>query len=232
MTFDDLFAQLRALGSEQTRNTYLRHGFGDNTFGVSYAHLGVLKKQFVGRGKDKALATQLARQLWQTGNHDARTLATMIADPQQLAPAEAEAWAAEVRNHALADALAGFVAGTDYAWAKAAEWTEAPGEYAQRLGYALLSRLALPGSTAPDDAFAPYVARIEQRLQAAPNRAKEGMNGALIAIGGRSENLRRQVELAADRIGPVVIDHGDTACQTPAIRPYLAKMWARKAVKA
>ncbi|GAB3833745.1 DNA alkylation repair protein [Hymenobacter jeollabukensis] len=232
MTFDDLLAQLRALGSEQTRKTYLRHGFGDNTFGVSFAHFGALKKQLVGRGKDKNLAQQLARQLWQSGYYDARTLATMIADPQQFTPAEADAWAADVTNHSLADALAGLLAGTDFAWAKVAEWTQAAGEYPQRLGYALLSRLALQDSGAPDAAFVPYVTRIEQQLQTAPNRAKEGMNGALIAIGSRSEGLREQVESAADRIGPVVIDHGDTACQTPAIRPYLAKIWARKAVKA
>ncbi|RTQ51541.1 DNA alkylation repair protein [Hymenobacter gummosus] len=232
MTFEEIFAQLRALGSEQTRAIYLRHGFGTNTFGVSYAHLGQLKKQLVGRGKDKAHAHHVAQQLWQSGNFDARTLATMVADAQQLTPAEAEAWAADVRNHSLADALAGLVAGTGFAWAQAEAWMQAPDEYRQRLGYALLSRLAQQDATAPDAVFEPYIVRIEQQLQQAPNRAKEGMNGALLALGGRSEALRRRVEEAADRIGPVSIDHGDTACQTPAIRPYLAKMWARKTVKA
>lgn len=232
MTFDELYAQLRALGSEQTRKLYLRHGFGDHTFGVSYAHLGQLKKQLVGRGKDKQLAHELARQLWQSGNFDARTLATMIADPLQLTPANAEAWAADLTNHSLADALAGLVAETDFARTKAEAWMTAPGEYRQRLGYALLGRLALQPNTLADTDLEPYVTRIEQQLQAAPNRAKEGMNNALIAIGSRSEALRALVEAAADRIGPVEIDHGATACQTFDIRPYLAKVWARKAVKA
>lgn len=232
MTFDELYTQLRALGTEATRHIYLRHGFGENTFGVSYAHLGQLKKQLTGRGKDKQHAHQLARQLWQSGNFDARTLATMLADPQQLSPAEADAWAAEVSNHSLADALAGLVVATPFARTKADEWLAASGEYPQRLGYALLGRLALQPSTLPDADFAPYVARIEQQIHAAPNRAKEGMNNALIAIGSRSEALRALVEAAADRIGPVEIDHGDTACQTFDVRPYLAKVWARKAVKA
>lgn len=232
MTFPELYEQLCTLGSEPTRRTYLRHGFGDNTFGVSFAALGTLKKQLVGRGKDKQLAHRLAQQLWQSGNFEARTLATMIADDQQLSAAEAEAWAADVTNHSLADALAGLVAGTAFAWERVAAWTLAPDEHRQRLGYALLSRLALQQPQLPDAHFEPYVARMEQQLQQAPNRAKEGMNGALIAIGGRSEALRRRVEAAADRIGPVVIDHGATACQTPSIRPYLAKMWARKAEKA
>lgn len=232
MTFDELFAQLRALGTDATRRTYLRHGFGENTFGVIFAHLGQLKKQLTSRGKDRQHAHRLAQQLWQSGNFDARTLATMLADPQQLTPADADAWAADLRNHSLADALASLIAATPFARTKADEWLTASGEYQQRLGYALLGRLALQPYPLPDAAFAPYVARIEQRIHVAPNRAKEGMHHALIAIGSRSEGLRALVEAAADRIGPVTVDHGATACQTPDLRPYLAKVWARKTAKA
>lgn len=228
MNFTELFEQLRALGSEQTRKTYRRHGLGDNTFGVSYAHLGQLKKQLVGRGKDKARAHALARQLWACGNQDARTLATMVADAQQLTPAEARDWAATLANYAQADALAGLLAETPFARTQMEEWLVAADELPQRLGYALLSRLALQAPGPDDEYFEKHVARIEEQIQRAPNRAREGMNSALLAIGSRSEALRQRVEQAADLIGPVVIDHGDTACQTPAIRPYLAKVWGRR----
>ncbi|GAB2939961.1 DNA alkylation repair protein [Hymenobacter coalescens] len=231
MSFDEIYARLRELGSEQTRNTYLRHGFGDNTFGVSFADLSTLKKQLVGRGKDRTHAHRVAEQLWASGTFEARTLATLVADPAQLTPAQAQSWAPDLSNHSLADALAALVAGTDFAWTKAEEWMTAPGEYQQRLGYAVLARLAVQDNALPDEAFELYVARMELALQQAPNRAKEGMNNALIAIGSRSEALRRRVEAAADRIGPISIDHGATACQTFELRPYLAKVWARKALK-
>ncbi|KUG08762.1 hypothetical protein ASU33_11550 [Solirubrum puertoriconensis] len=222
--------QLRSLGTEQTRNTYLRHGLGPNVFGVSYAHLGQLKKAFVGRGKDKDLAHQVALALWQSGNFEARTLATMIADPKQFSPAEAEAWVADVRNHALADTLAGLVAATPFAEQKAGEWTSQSAEFVQRTGYALLAKQAQQ-SALSDACLEAYISQIENHIPKAANRAKEGMNNALIAIGCRSETLRHMVEAAADRLGPVVIDHGDTACQTFVIRPYLEKVWARKASK-
>jgi 3-methyladenine DNA glycosylase AlkD len=45
-------------------------------FGVSYAALGKLKKQIK---QEHALA----EALWETGNHDARVLATMVADPRK-----------------------------------------------------------------------------------------------------------------------------------------------------
>jgi 3-methyladenine DNA glycosylase AlkD len=227
MTFTETFEQLRALGSEQTRKTYRRHGAGENMFGVSFASYGQLKKQFVGRGKDKALAHDVARQLWQTQNIDAQILATMIADPAQLTEAEADAWVADCRWHGLSDALATLLSQTPFAEAKMQQLLAAA-EQPQRTGYSILNRLAQRPDARPDAYFAPHIARIEQHIHHAPNWAREAMNNCLIAIGGRSEALRAQVEAAADRLGPVSIDHGKTACQTFGIKPYLAKMWARK----
>ena len=75
MTTDtQVLQELEALGKEQTRKTYRRHGVGENQYGVSYADLGKLKKRLK---TDHALALKL----WASGNHDARILALMIADP-------------------------------------------------------------------------------------------------------------------------------------------------------
>jgi 3-methyladenine DNA glycosylase AlkD len=228
MNFTDTFEQLRELGSEQTRKTYRRHGAGDNLFGVSFADLGKLKKQFVGRGKARSLAHAVAQQLWPTQNLDAQMLATMIADPTQLSPADAEVWVADCCYHGLSDALASLLSQTSFAEAQMQELLASPQEQRQRLGYTMLSHQARQANARPDAYFVPHLASIEAHIHQAPNRAREAMNNCLIAIGSRSEALREQVEQAADRIGPVSIAHGDTACQTFGIKPYLARMWARK----
>lgn len=228
MTFADTFEQLRALGSEQTRKTYRRHGAGENMFGVSYANLGQLKKQLLGRGKDRAAAHAIAQQLWATQNLDAQTLATMVADPAQLSAAEASAWVADCHWHGLSDALAGLLAQTPLAEVLLEKLLASPEEQPQRVAYSLLGRLAQQPDARSDAWFAPHLARIERHFHAAPNRSREAMNNCLIAIGSRSAALRTAVEQAADRLGPVSIDHGDTACQTFAVKPYLAKVWARR----
>jgi hypothetical protein len=53
------------------------------------------------------------------------------------------------------------------------------------------------------------------------------MNAAVIAIGGRSAALRKLATAAAKRIGPVEVDHGDTACTTPDAVTYIGKLWER-----
>lgn len=57
------------------------------------------------------------------------------------------------------------------------------------------------------------------------------MNGALIAIGCRNEVIRAAALAAAERIGPVDVDHGDTACDTPDARASIEKAWASAAAK-
>ncbi len=58
------------------------------------------------------------------------------------------------------------------------------------------------------------------------------MNMALIAIGLRSDSLEAQAVAAAQRIGKVIVDHGQTNCKTPAAIPYIEKAKAHRKEKA
>ncbi len=73
MTSDEVLSELEAMGTTQNRKIYARHGVQGEMFGVSYGNLKQLKKRI---RKDQALA----QALWASGNHDARILATMLAD--------------------------------------------------------------------------------------------------------------------------------------------------------
>ncbi len=56
-----------------------------NTFGVSIPILRVMSKEI---GVDHVLA----QQLWSSGFHEARMLASMIADPKRVTEAQMESW--------------------------------------------------------------------------------------------------------------------------------------------
>lgn len=240
-TLDSVMAELRSAGSEQTRKTYARHGITGDVFGVSYATLGKLTKAIK---RDHALALDL----WKTGNHDARILATMIADPAQMKPAELDRWIADSPNHALADAAAGVAAKSPQGLDRAAKWRSSSKELVKRAGFSTLGsalssgacatcavkrpRAAAPGAIEIEVAeLKALLAEIERDIHAAPNRAREAMNSALIAIGGYIPELRPAALAAAKRIGKVDIDHGDTSCKTPDAADYIAKMAAREKSK-
>jgi len=119
-TLNEVMAELEAGGSAQTRKTYSRHGITEPMFGVSYALLGKLQKKIK---RDHALALQL----WATGNHDARVLAIMIADPQAATSDQLDQWIADSNNYGLTDAIAGYAAQTPLALEKLKQWTQADG---------------------------------------------------------------------------------------------------------
>ena len=69
---------------------------------------------------------------------------------------------------------------------------------------------------------------IERDIHKRKNETKYCMNGTLIAIGVRNAKLEKLALKAAERIGKVEVDHGDTACKTPDAATYIKKTVARK----
>ena len=218
----DVLQELEALGTEQNRKVYRRHGVGENLYGVSYANLGKLKKRLK---TDHALALEL----WASGNHDARVLALMIADPGQADSDTLDAWVQDLDNYVIVDAFSSFIGSSPLARQKAEQWIESDDEWTGDAGWSLIGQLALKDSSLPDAYFEPYLARIERELPASKNRVRHAMNNAVIAIGVRNDVLEAEAVAAAKRIGKVVVDHGKTDCKTPDAIAYIAKTRARRA---
>lgn len=224
MTPQQALADLNRLGTEQNRKVYARHGVGENMFGVSFANMKALAKKI---GKDQDLAVAL----WDTGNHDARILATSIADPVQCTRGLLNIWVKQLKNYVITDAFTLLVSKTSMVQKKADEWSKSKQEFPSAAGWTLVTHLAQrPGG--PDDAyFLEKLALIESGVHERPNRTRYSMVGALIGIGIRSASLRKRAEAVAKAIGPVEVDHGETGCKTPDPIPYIANAWKRKESK-
>lgn len=216
--------QLESAGTDQNRKVYARHGAKDPMFGVSFAAMGKLKK-FI--KTDHALA----RQLWATGNYDARLLAAMIADANVMTEAELEAWVGDLDSHPVAAAFSKLASQSPFARKKMQQWTRKPDEWMSTAGWNLLGLLAMDKSQS-DDLLDGYIRRIEAEIHEAPNRTRHSMNGALIGIGSRGGALAQKAVAAARRIGKVEVDHGETGCETPDAAGYIQKMLAHRAGKA
>lgn len=224
MTLAETMRELQKAGSAQTKKTYLGHGAYEPLFGVSFATLKTLVKR-IGVDNDLALA------LWETGNHDARTLAMKVADPQGMSPSDLDRWAGENRMRMCGAYLASLTAEGPHAMAKSTEWLASDDPVLRATGWAVAGRMALLDESTADAWFAERLAQIEKTIHTASNEERAEMNGVVISIGGRSPALRKAAVAAAKRIGKVEVDHGDTACKTPDAVPYIEKLWAHAAAK-
>jgi 3-methyladenine DNA glycosylase AlkD len=223
MSVEEVLATLETRGRPQTAAIYKRHGSGDNVYGVLTSEIAKIKKGIKG---DHALAMDL----WTTGNAEARILALLIADPAKISRADADALVNDGPVRFLGPYLTDLLARTSIADETMRAWMTSKEESRREMGYGLLAvRLRNhPGSISDADARK-ILATIEKEIHRSPNWARYAMNGALIAIGVFKPALRKDAIAAAQRIGKVDVDHGDTNCRTPEAVSYIEKAAARKA---
>ncbi|MGB5176488.1 MAG: DNA alkylation repair protein [Thermoanaerobaculia bacterium] len=221
MELKTVLAALEAAGTAQNRKIYRRHGVADPLYGVSYANQGKLAKK--NRGD-----TELAIGLWKSGNHDARILAAMIADPEEIRSSLLDVWVRDLDNYVLTDAFSDLVSQSPFAKTKVARWTRSAQEFVGAAGWNVLARLARQDPELTDNELEEYLALIETEIHGRKNRSRHSMNSALIAIGIRNPKLERKALAVAKRIGKVEVDHGETSCKTPDAPTYIRKAVARR----
>lgn len=224
-TLQDVLAELEAAGTAQNRKVYARHGAAQPMFGVSYKELGRI-------GKPLKTDQPLAIELWNSGNHDARVLALRIADPAAMTEPLALAWLGDVSNYILVEGLGKLVAQSPIARSLSDQLRDAPEEWPASLGWFIVACSAERPDTWTTDDLHVLVQQIEREIADRPNRVRHEMNGALIAIGLRDDDLRRTVVGAAHLVCPVEVDHGETGCKTPDVVPYINRTLARRAAQA
>ncbi|MGB0716443.1 MAG: DNA alkylation repair protein, partial [Phycisphaerae bacterium] len=184
MTPKQALKELESAGTAQNRKVYARHGVQGTMFGVSFANLNKLKKKI-------KVDHDLAQALWNSGNHDARILATMVADHQALDRKTLEQWVKDVDCYVLGDALAGIAAKSSVSQPLMKKWIASKKEWVGSVGWTMLCHVATHDKSLDDDEFASYLPLIEETIHKAKNRVRYAMNGAMIAIGLRSAALQK-----------------------------------------
>ena len=220
----EILKELKKLGTAQNRKIYGRHGVVDEQYGVSYANLGKLKKKI-------KINHPMALELWETGIHDARVLACMIADPDEMKGRLLNDWVRVLNNKVLAGVFSDLASQSPQAEKVMEKWTQAKGEWIACTGWNVLTHLAMNDETLSNESLENFLNRIESCIPASKNHVKHAMNSALIGIGIRNSHLQKKAVAAAKRIGKVEVDHGETSCKTQDAVAYIMKTVEYKSKK-
>jgi 3-methyladenine DNA glycosylase AlkD len=218
MTYDEIIHTLKTEGDPRAVEAWKRMGLKfENYYGFNLTRLKALSKKIK---KDHGLALQL----WDSNIHDARLLATYVADPKQCDEKLIDAWMKACKSIDLSDKLSeNIIAKTPLATKKIEQWMDSRNELQRRSAYMLIYRRAGKAKDWTEEEAAQLLEKIESEIHDAPNWAKEAMNMALIAIGASSPAMRPQGLAVAKRIGKITIDYGDTSCKNPDAVEVLGK---------
>lgn len=222
MNAEEVIATFKTLGKAQTAAIYKRHRSGDNVFGVLTSEITKLQRKI-------KVNHALAMELWDTGNAEARILALLIADPAKISRAKADALLMAGPAHFLGCYLTDLVARSPTADATMRAWMKSKDEFTREMGYGIVGvRLRHDADSIGDADADKMLATIEKEIHGSSNWARYAMNGAVISIGVYKPALRRKAIEAANRIGKVEVDHGETTCKTPDAAASIVKASKRK----
>lgn len=220
-TCGQLMIQLKKLGKESHRKTFIRHGApADRIFGVPVGDLKPIQKKIQKN-------YELALELFETGNADAQYLAGLVADESQMKRSDFNRWARTASWSMIGmSCVAGVAADSPHAIALGTKWIDAKQEKIAMIGW---PTLAGHFSVTPDEdldlkRIESLLNRVVKEIHGERNGVKEAMNAFVMAVGCYVAPLKNKALQAAKKIGKVDVDVGDTACKIHLAEDYIKKV--------
>ena len=227
MTAKEILAEMKPLGRESyKRMLFNNYGVREPCFGVKIGHLKKIQKRI-------KMDYQLALDLYDTGNYDAMYLAGLIADDARMTKKDLQRWVEKAYGGTLAGATVAWVAaGSPHGWEMALEWIDSKNEFIATAGWATLSSLVSIKDDAELDL--PELKRLLQRVQKTihqtPDTPRYAMNDFIIALGSYVKPLAEFALQTSEKLGPVMANLGNNACQVPFAPDYIRKVQKHGAV--
>jgi 3-methyladenine DNA glycosylase AlkD len=193
MTLQEAMSRLESLGTDQVKGIRHREGAGERQFGVK---LGDIRGVAKGAKSDHSLALEL----WQTGNTDARLLATLVIQPAKLSLDELEGMIREVCSPQLADWVQSYVTSKHpLKFERRQSWMDSDSPMVARCAWSLTADLVSKESQLLD--LDSLLDRIEAELGGAPSLVQWTMNSCLAQIGISHPHLRERAVAIGEAIG-------------------------------
>jgi 3-methyladenine DNA glycosylase AlkD len=192
---DAVLEQLKEKGSAKNVEGMGKFGIAtDQRLGVPVPEMRKIAK---GIGKDH----ELALELWKTGVQEARIVACLIDNPEQVTSAQMEAWVVDFNSWDVCDQVClNLFDKTQFADQKIREWSERDEEFVKRAAYALIAGLAWHDKQAADDQFTGYLPVIKSGATDDRNFVKKAVSWALRHIGKRNSELNKAAITTAKEI--------------------------------
>lgn len=187
-----IIAKLRAHGSEEHRASKARLGVPLNSaVGVP---LPIIRQM----GKELGRDQKLALELWQSGLHEARLLAALVAEPEKMTVKLIEAWLADVVSWDLCDHLCNnLLVKVPLCWPRIPVWAKDEREFVRRTAFSLICNLSIHQTQVEKALVREHLQLIRRYAQDGRNYVKKAVSWALREIGKKDKDFGALTEARA-----------------------------------
>jgi 3-methyladenine DNA glycosylase AlkD len=176
-------AELRRQADPSRKPGMARVGIDESrALGVSVPDIRAIAKRC---GIDHPLASEL----WETGIHEARILATLVADPRALTVEQMDGWVSDVSSWDVCDFCADVFSRSAAGRKTIRRWAGRREGYVKRCAFSMIARRAVWSKDAADREFLAYLPLIRRAATDDRNEVKKGVSWALRQIGKRDRML-------------------------------------------
>ncbi len=195
MNSNQIISDLKKLKNLSNIEGMARFGINPNSaLGISIPHLRKTAREI---GKNH----KLALDLWNSGIHEVRILATMIDEPEKVTKSQMDKWVKDFNSWDLCDQCCNNLFGkTPFAIEKSFQWAEREEEFVRRAGFVLMAVLSVHNNEMNDEQFIAYFSIIERYSVDERNFVKKAVNWALRQIGKRNINLNKEATNVCNRL--------------------------------
>lgn len=225
MTAEDIVAELKKLGTAQTKKTWMTHGAQEPCFGVKVEDMKKIQKRV-------KVDYQLALDLYDTGVADAMYLAGLIADDAKMTRKDLQKWIKGASWGMVAEFTVPWVASASlHGREMALKWIESKDEAIASAGWQTYSSMVAIKADADLDLseIKSLLQRVAASIHQQPNRVKYVMNNFVIAAACYVKPLHKIAADTANAIGKVTVELVG-ACKIPFAPDHIRKFAARGAI--
>lgn len=220
MTVKEILQELEPMGNEATRKHFRKAGAHDNMFGVK---LGDLRKV----AKKIKTNHELALQLWETENIDARLLACLIMKPEDLSTDQLDQLVKSIRFDRVADWVNSYVVKNHPDKESFREtWMNSDNPMAARAGWNLTCSRVVKSPDGLD--MSALLDRIESEMGQKHPSAQWTMNFALAEIGINHPSHRERAVAIGEKLGLYRDYPTVKGCVSPFVPTWVNEMVSRQ----
>ncbi|OPX62114.1 MAG: DNA alkylation repair enzyme [Methanomassiliicoccales archaeon PtaB.Bin215] len=195
MNVEEVIARLGSISDRSRLDGMSRYGIKvDRALGVSMPEMRALAKTI---GRDHLLALDL----WRSGVHEGRIMASLLADPKLLTAEEMEEMVSGVDSWDVCDQCSSnLFSRSPLAAPKALEWSKRGEEFQKRAGFATMAALAVHRKELSEKDLQLLLEAVVRESHDDRNFVRKAVNWALRQIGKRDLRSNGMAIEAAERI--------------------------------
>lgn len=221
MKVKEAMAKLQALGSERVRAQNLKNGASENQFGVRLGDIRKLAKEIKSNH-------ELALELWETQNVDARFLAILCMKPKLLAPEQLDELVRSERFTHAADWLTRYVVKKHPRVEDLRlEWMDSEDPMTGRAAWSLTADRVAKNADGLD--LVALLDRVESEMETAVPEVQWTMNWCLGEIGIHFPKLRKRARAIGESLGLYRDYPVSKGCVSPFVPIFIDEMVSRQA---